>query len=72
MYKEDLALNNLRWLICHKTKLNQSMISVCMSLSLSLYIYIYIYIPLCTNDAAQGKFFGVNYIYIDNYELKYF
>ena len=23
MYKEDLALNNLQWLICHKTKLNQ-------------------------------------------------
>ena len=20
MYKEDLALNNLQWLICHKTK----------------------------------------------------
>ena len=24
MYKEDLALNNLQWLICHKTKLNQT------------------------------------------------
>ena len=24
MYKKDLALNNLRWLICHKTKLNQT------------------------------------------------
>ena len=23
MYKEDLALNNLQWLICHKTQLNQ-------------------------------------------------
>ena len=23
MYKEDLALNQLQWLICHKTKLNQ-------------------------------------------------
>ena len=22
MYKEDLALNNLQWLICHKTQLN--------------------------------------------------
>ena len=22
MYKEDLALNNLQWLICHKTKPN--------------------------------------------------
>ena len=23
MYKQDLALNNLQWLICHKTKPNQ-------------------------------------------------
>ena len=22
MYKKDLALNNLQWLICHKTKPN--------------------------------------------------
>ena len=22
MYKEDLALNNLQWLICHKTQRN--------------------------------------------------
>ena len=24
MYKKDLALNNPQWLICHKTKLNQT------------------------------------------------
>ena len=24
MDKEELALNNLKWLICHKTKLNQT------------------------------------------------
>ena len=24
MYKEDLALNNLQWLICHKTKPDQT------------------------------------------------
>ena len=24
MYKEDLALNNLQWLICHKTEPNQA------------------------------------------------
>ena len=35
MYKEDLALNNLHWLICHKTQTN---------LILYIYIYIYIYI----------------------------
>ena len=26
MYKLDLALNNLEWLICHKTKPNQTKI----------------------------------------------
>ena len=25
MYKEDLALNNLQWLICHKTQPNQKL-----------------------------------------------
>ena len=24
MYKQDLALNNLQWLICHKTQPNQT------------------------------------------------
>ena len=24
MYEKDLALNNLQWLICHKTKPNQT------------------------------------------------
>ena len=24
MYEEDLALSNLQWLICHKTKPNQT------------------------------------------------
>ena len=27
MYKEDLALNDLQWLIVHKIKLNQSVSS---------------------------------------------
>ena len=27
MYKEELALNNLQGLICHKTKLNQTILS---------------------------------------------
>ena len=25
MYKDDLALNNLQWLICHKTQPNQNL-----------------------------------------------
>ena len=28
MYKEDLALNNLQWLICHKTKPNHTKVDV--------------------------------------------
>ena len=32
MYKKDLALNNLQWLICHKSQPNQI-----------LYIHIYVY-----------------------------
>ena len=28
MYKEDLALNILKWLICHKTKPNQIMYDI--------------------------------------------
>ena len=27
MYKQDLALNNVRWLMCNKTKPNQTIIS---------------------------------------------
>ena len=37
MYKEDFALNNLQWLICHKTQTKPNPIY-------SIYIYIYIYI----------------------------
>ena len=28
MYKEDLALNNVQWLICHKTKPTQNIFNV--------------------------------------------
>ena len=31
MYKEDLALNNLQWLICHKTKPKQTKLPITMS-----------------------------------------
>ena len=32
MYKEGLALNNLQWLICHKTKPNQTKPNFCSTL----------------------------------------
>ena len=34
VYKEDLALNNLKWLMCHETQPSQI-------------IYIYIYVCVC-------------------------
>ena len=34
-YKHDLALNNVQWVICHKTKPNQT-VSLILS---SLYLY---------------------------------
>ena len=30
MYKEDLALNNQQWLICHKTQINEQTIIKCV------------------------------------------
>ena len=57
MYKQNLALNNQQWLICHQTKPNlfsfqfdsiQSHLSTLVSLGFNsivcVYIYIYIYI----------------------------
>ena len=43
MYKDNLALNNLLWLICHKTKLkqtnldNNSFISFCGSIIITVF-----------------------------------
>ena len=39
MYKEDLALNNLQWLICHKTQPNQ-IIGVLQGDTLAPYLFI--------------------------------
>ena len=49
MYKEDLALNNLKWLICRQTKPNlqfhfQTQANIYKHTHTLLYIYIYIYI----------------------------
>ena len=46
MYKQDLGLNNLQWLICHKTQPNQI-----------IYIqYIYIPTPPTRAGVTQGQF----------------
>ena len=36
MYKEDLALNNLQWLICHKTQPNRIIYLIYMYKDLAL------------------------------------
>ena len=59
--KQDLPLNNLQGLICHKTQSalllpNLSLsLSLSFALSLSLFIYIYIYIT--------DKVFGTTWIF---------
>ena len=48
MYKEDLALNNQQWLICHKTKLNQTVFSFSF--------WIYFFFPYMVNRWIEGIF----------------
>ena len=43
MYIEDLLLNNLKWLICHKSKPNQTKPNFCKN-TLKQHIYMYIFI----------------------------
>ena len=40
MYKEDLALNNLQWLICHKTQPNQIIYMYKKDLALNDCLYV--------------------------------
>ena len=42
MYKENLALNNLKWLMCHKTKPNQINMVGCRLFNAKSCLYIYI------------------------------
>ena len=44
IYIIDLALNNLQWLICHKTKLNQIIYDLVEFGFMPYQTYIYIYI----------------------------
>ena len=44
MYKEDLALNNLQWLICHKTKPNETKIFDSPSYFVHTFLIIYYHI----------------------------
>ena len=47
MYKEDLALNNLQGLICHKTKPNQTIFNI--------YIYICVCVCVYKEDLALNN-----------------
>ena len=42
MHKEDFALNNQQWLICHKTKPNQIIYAVKVHQAKSHISYIYV------------------------------
>ena len=49
MYKKDLALNDLQWLICHKNQTNQQFchqykLCVCVYIIYIYYIYNILYI----------------------------
>ena len=69
MYKEDLALNNLQWLICHKTKSNQTK-------PVSIFFSTFLNFPVCNcfpelKNLAEGGikencilFYIYIYIYI--------
>ena len=48
-YKQDVAVHNIQWLICHKTKPTQkeSHTHTHTHTHKDLYIYIYIYIIIC-------------------------
>ena len=39
MYKEDLALNNIQWLICHKTQPNQIIFDIQPNHIYLIYMY---------------------------------
>ena len=41
MFKKDLALNNLQWLICYKTK------PMCVCLCVYVFVNLHVYICLC-------------------------
>ena len=61
MYKEELALNNLQWLICHKTKPNQSQFSLVISTIKGFYLLIYLL------ERTVNKYFSVsNFLTIKN------
>ena len=52
MYKKDLALNNLQWLICHKTQPNQTKIH---RLHLSGEVRLPNECPSCDSKLSDGE-----------------
>ena len=50
MYKGDLALNNLQWLICHKTKSNKT---VTLSVPINRF-YHYLFFISKVSDHSRG------------------
>ena len=60
MYKEDLALNNLQWLICHKpnqTRLNQRFIeSEYLVIWKQLSVFVQLFFNICNFHIYKKKF----------------
>ena len=54
MYKKDLALNNLQWLICHKIKPNQRTSSQ-IKTELIVNVYIILYCVTALLDQITGS-----------------
>ena len=52
MYKEDMALTKLQWLLCHKIKSNQTKynIEACISLEMTEDCRKYLYLDLTNED----------------------
>ena len=55
IYKKDFALNDLQWLICHKTKVNQAK-SLCIVLNFVTFSYDII-VFVCINEFIVGFLF---------------
>ena len=59
MYKEDLAWNNLQWLICHKTKQSSSSSSSCRAASTDI-LFRHYSLSLIASDRSSGLHSGIH------------
>ena len=69
MYKNRFVINNLQWLMRHKTKPNQTKPSLTLTLSTYIHTYVCMYVCICTYVYICGYIYvcicGYIYIYIN-------